>query len=133
MKKPWLIGLGFLLFSIHYSGVPLTNTPRECAGLTRGFASQGLDRIFCFGSCYPAGKDSDLPSDLVFGNLLKSGLYGNDALRARSLIHRSSEARQCHVDLLPVASSSKYVAISLILGSTSSFIRRSIGSATSGL
>jgi hypothetical protein len=43
-EGPWLArGLLFLCFQ--YSGWRLTDTPRECAGLTRGFAVLGLDRF----------------------------------------------------------------------------------------
>jgi hypothetical protein len=34
------------MFCIQYSGWDITHTPRECAGLTRVFAVQGLDKSF---------------------------------------------------------------------------------------
>jgi hypothetical protein len=42
-KSPVYAGLFALSFN--YSDGSITNTPRECAGLARGFAIQGLDRI----------------------------------------------------------------------------------------
>jgi hypothetical protein len=42
--KPRLLGAFYLC--IQYSGWRITNTPRECAGLTGGFAILGLDRIW---------------------------------------------------------------------------------------
>src|SRR5271154_613473 len=36
----------FLMLYLYYSYRLITHTPRRCAGLTRGFASLGLDRGF---------------------------------------------------------------------------------------
>src|ERR1700733_4959323 len=40
-----LAGASFHLY-IQYNGLGITHTPRECAGLARGFAVLGLDKLF---------------------------------------------------------------------------------------